>query len=96
MQFITAAALRFDHRFIGKDREILAILRFGTDNGVMEDVATALHRVFRHQWPFRIAEQTRMHPREMTKVGKIFQLARRITLPGKGASLHHLPIAASL
>ena len=57
----------------------------------MQHVLRGAHLVPRHHGPVRVAEQARVHPREVAEVGEVLHLAGRVAGPPVWARGEHRP-----
>ena len=60
---------------IGKYRKVVAVWCFGSHNVVVHYMTSCAHVTVWNNWAIWVAEQARVHPREVAKVGKVFELA---------------------
>ena len=93
MEFVPTAPFRFDHLFVGEDGEVVAVGRFGADDGVVEDMVTDFDFIFGDKRPFWIAEQAGVNPREVAEVGEVLHLAGGVAVPRVGAGVDDFPFA---
>ena len=81
VQLVAAAALGRLDDLVAEHRELLVRRSLGPDDLVVEDVAVRRDLVARDDGPLRVAEQPRVHEREVAEVGEVLDLARRVARP---------------
>ena len=74
VKFVPADALGGHHIIVGEHRKLLGVLRFGSDNRVVQDVAGNLDAVIVHDGAVDVAQQPRMHPGEVPEIGEVLDL----------------------
>ena len=68
-----------------------SVRRLGPHDLVVQDVALGLDLVARHDRALGVAEQARVHPREVAEVGEVLDLARGVAAPLVRAARHRRP-----
>ena len=84
MQLITAASLRFDHFFVGKDGKILSVGGFRAHHSIMKHMPVAGDGIVWHDGTVDIPQQARMNPGEVAKIGEVLDLTGGIAVQLKG------------
>ena len=93
VQLVAAAAFRRPGLLVGEDREVAGVGRLRPDDRIVQNVSFGAYLVAWHDRPCGVAQQARVHPREVPEVGEVLHLAGGVTAPAVGARRHHRPPA---
>ena len=92
VKFVAAASLGPILILVAEYGEVVAIRRFGADDLVVQHMPFGFDFMVGNDGSFRVAQQSRVHPGEVTEVGKVLDLPGGVAVPVEGTCVDDLPV----